>query len=342
MTRILPTNILIVVGALLAAALTHAPGVHAEKPGADRRLRITLKDRVETTRRLIRLSEIAQIAGGDPLLRQRAGRLDLVQLEEHESTADISRTLVQARLLLSDAAPDGFRVDGAPVVRVVTPTNIAPEDRALAVTQTAIAERLAIAVDDVVVRLAQPIPADVVQGIQQSPVDGLEARIPATPVGGANRVDLWVRDAAGVQRVRPISVEVRFRQLVPVATRPLKARQTLTIDDVDLEPRDLLQRGVGLTLEQVIGNALRRPVVAGDVIHNTDVIAAVATDDPVLIKPRDVVQVTVKKGTLIVKLPTAQALQAGREGEMIRVRNPSSGRVVIGRVTGAGEVEVPL
>jgi flagella basal body P-ring formation protein FlgA len=337
------TNLLRVLTALVAlAACWPSPEGTAAEPRADARLRITLHQQVETSDRLVRIADVAQIVGGTPLLRERVGRLDLVKLEDDESTADVSRTLVQARLLLSDAAPDGFHVDGAPVTRVFVPINLTPEDRALAVARTAVARHLALTADDVVLRLAQPLSPYLVQAIQLTPSDQLEARVSMTPTGGNTRIELWTRDANGVQHAAPFVVDLRFRQIVPVARRPLKARDTLTADDVDMQPRELAHRGTGLELEQVLGKALRRSVVAGHILQDVDLTAPVAADEPVVVKVRDIVRVTVRKGALTLVMPAAEALQAGREGETIRIRNTNSGRVVIGRVTGAGEVEVPL
>lgn len=335
-------RISMLVFAVLTAMSWRVAPARAAEPRLSGRLRISLNAEFETSERLIRIADVAQIAGGNPFLRERVGQLDLLKLDDDESSAEVSRTLVQARLLLSGAAPDGFRVDGARVTRITAPIVRTPEDRALAAARAAIARRSSLAPDEVIVRLSQPLAAGVAQDIERTPAGELEARLATDPDGGRTRVELWVRDVGGAQRVRQIAIDVRFRQLVPVATRPLKPRQTLTEVDVELVPRDLLQRGVALTIEQVTGKALRRTVARGDVISVNDLIEPLPADEPLLIKPRDIIRVTVRKGPLTVEMPSAQALQAGREGEMIRVRNPSSGRVVIGRVTAAGEVEVPL
>jgi flagella basal body P-ring formation protein FlgA len=43
-----------------------------------------------------------------------------------------------------------------------------------------------------------------------------------------------------------------------------------------------------------------------------------------------------------VVLSAAEALQSGRRGDTIRVRNPSSRRVITARVVGPGELQAPL
>ena len=61
-----------------------------------------------------------------------------------------------------------------------------------------------------------------------------------------------------------------------------------------------------------------------------------------LIRSRDAVRIVGRRKALKFVVPAAEALQSGRLGQLIRVRNLQSNRIVVGRVTGRGEVEVPL
>jgi flagella basal body P-ring formation protein FlgA len=238
-------------------------------------------------------------------------------------------------------APAGIRMDGASATQVTWQAAHSAEQRALDTVRSAVADHLTVPVDDVVVQLSQPLPADVAERIGATAADELTARV-TTAVSGRTRVDLWISDGRGGQRATPIAVELRFRQVTPVAARPIAARQTVAAADVVLETRELPQRGAALSLEQVTGKSLRRSVAAGEILTERDLIAPVKENDPVLIKPRDAVRLTARKGNLLFSMPGAEALQSGRMGEMVRVRNTASGKIVLGRVTGPGEVEVPL
>jgi flagella basal body P-ring formation protein FlgA len=54
------------------------------------------------------------------------------------------------------------------------------------------------------------------------------------------------------------------------------------------------------------------------------------------------VSLVARTATLNVTLSAAEVLQAGSEGDMIRVRNTASGKIVVGRVVSADVVEIPL
>lgn len=325
--------------AALVVALTTC--VRAAEPRRDGPLKIALNPAAEVSDRVVRIADIAKISGGNAVQRDRIGALDLVEMDEAGDSLEVRDTLVQARLLLSGVAPANFEIGGASTTQVSWYAGHGAEQRALDAARRAVSEQLAISAADITVQLSQPLPTDISGLIDATDVAQLTARS-VTPPGGRTRIDLWVADGKGGQIVRPIAVDVRFRQMMPVAVRPISARQKLVADDIALETRELPQRGVGLTLEQLEGRTLRRAVAAGEIISERDLLAIVDEKAPVIIRPRDVVRVTAKKGRLTLVLPTAEAMQAGRLGETIRVRNTTSGRTVIGRVTGPGEVEVPL
>lgn len=333
----------LLIGLGIAAAWCCTPIARAAAPRAAAPVQVTLHPRVQVGDRLVLIGDVARISGGDAAQRSHIARLDVLQLDAAQTTATVSQTLVEARLLLAGAPPQSFRIDGAADTQVSCTASINAESRALAAVRAAIASELLLPDDDVVVQLAQPLSAEALQRIDATAEEDLEARLTtATITGGRQRVALWTSDGAGVRRETLIIVDVRFRQLAPVATRPMTARHKIAAGDIRFEPRNLTQSGTALTPEQVAGKALRRAVAAGEIVTDRDLIAPVATDEPQVIRPRDAVRVTVRKGTLMLVMPGAEALQAGREGELIRVRNPQSGRTVIGRVTGPGEVEVPL
>lgn len=329
------THILIAAG----LALLTAASLRGAEPVDDGRLRIELRPEVEVAESVVRVADVAEITGGNAVQRERIGDFDLFELPAGESPMEVQAVLIEARLLLGGETDGSFVVTGTATVSLSA--SHGSEQRVLQACQDAISKQLSIARDDVVAQLATPLAAELTDLINATESGQLAAR-PAAPIGGRTRVDLWLQGSRRGQVVRPIVVDVQFRQLAPVAARPLKARQKLTENDVVLETRDLPHLGQALTLEQLIGTTLRKPVAAGAVVNDRDLIPVVDETRPVLIRPRDIVRVTAKKRNLILEMPAAEAMQAGRLGETIRVRNTATQKVIIGRVAGPGEVEVPL
>jgi len=87
----------------------------------------------------------------------------------------------------------------------------------------------------------------------------------------------------------------------------------------------------------------RRTIRPGEVLTLRDFEEQVGNDQAQqLIRTRDSVRITgVRKGLKFV-VPAAEAMQSGRKGQLIRVKNLHSNKVVVARVVGRGEVEVPL
>jgi flagella basal body P-ring formation protein FlgA len=308
---------------------------------ADDGVQVELQPEAQVADRMVHVADVARISGGTSVQRDRIGSLDLVEITEEQSKVEVTRGLVVARLLLGGESPASFEVTGETAVLVSRQLAQGAGPRAIEAARKSIAQHLSLSTADVVVQLSQPLPADVTRLIDGTEAGELTARTSNGP-GGRTRVDLWLSDGKGGQTVRPIAVDVRFRQLAPVAARKLAARQKLTAEDITLEIRELPQRGVTLTLEQLAGRTLRNPVAAGEIVMERDLVVVVDETSPVLIKPRDIVRVTAKKRNLTLTLPAAEAIESGRLGESIRLRNPTSTKIITGRVTGRGEVEVPL
>lgn len=327
--------------ALTSAALSRGEAF-ADVPSDHAVLRIALRPQVTVTERIVTVGDLATITGGTPAARSRAAALDLFELDDAQPEASITQTLVQARLLLAGFARDSVRIEGAAVSHIVLHGSRDAEQRVLDRVRQVVATHRALPVEEVVVQLAQPLSDDLLDLVAATPDESLAVRVASGSTSGRTRIELWTTDVRGARRVTPATVDVRFRQLVPVAARPLAARQPLTPGDVVLDEREVVQRAVWLNLDDLAGKAVRRPVSPGEILTERDLVPAAAESAPVVIKPRDVVRLTARTGRLILVVPTAEALQAGRQGELIRVRNPTSGRIVVGRVIGPGEVEVPL
>jgi len=304
-------------------------------------LQVELLPAAQVSDRMVHVTDVARISGGSAVQRDRIGSLDLAEITDEQSQVEITRGLVVARLLLGGESPASFEVIGESETLVSRQLTQGAGPRAVEAARKAIAQQLSLATADVVVQLSQPLTAEISRLIDETETAQLTART-SNPPGGRTRVDLWLSDGKGGQTVRPIAVDVRFRQLAPVAARKLSARQKLAAEDITLEIRELPQRGATLTLEQLAGRTLRNPVAAGEIIAERDLVVVVDEKSPILIKSRDLVHVTAKKRNLTLSLPAAEAMQSGRLGESIKLRNPTSTRIITGRVTGPGEVEVPL
>lgn len=121
----------------------------------------------------------------------------------------------------------------------------------------------------------------------------------------------------------------------PVALTRLLPETVLRTEDVRIARvrTALLRNDVARSLDQVVGMELRRPVAAGQPLSLTDLIR------PPLVQRGAMVRIELSVGGLSVT-GQAVALDAGAEGEKVRVQNLTSKAFLFAEVTGRGQVRV--
>jgi flagella basal body P-ring formation protein FlgA len=130
---------------------------------------------------------------------------------------------------------------------------------------------------------------------------------------------------------KPAPSAAEFRQVVVAATN-LSAGQTLQRDMLKLERLDAekVSRTHYLEVQGLEGQELIRALRAGDPIRLSDLRPAL------LVRRGDLVLMTVGSPKTFEISVKAEAMQDGKMGEQIKLRNTESGRSVSGIVTGKG------
>lgn len=154
----------------------------------------------------------------------------------------------------------------------------------------------------------------------------------------ANRSALHVEvrcDSAGWKLYVPVSVQVQVPVLV--ALRPLARGASVSAGDVEVQRRDRASVGAQALSdpEQLVGQVVSRPIAAGTVLA-AGVMAPLR-----LVKRGQAVTILGESGSFQIRAQ-GKALGDGSAGELIRVENLSSRRVVEGRIGTDGSVRVGL
>jgi flagella basal body P-ring formation protein FlgA len=160
------------------------------------------------------------------------------------------------------------------------------------------------------------------------PLSGLLASTltgPETPVTwrgevlyqGSRKFSVWAR------------VKISATMTRVVATQLILPGQTVTPDLVRIETYDdfPLRNDIARDLEEVVGRMPRRAIRAGLPFFRTDLI------EPLQVQRGDLVDVTAIAGATQLRLP-AVAETPGRQGDMISLKNPRSGKIFRARVEG--------
>lgn len=300
-------------------------------PAAAAGITVTVNAEATVVGPYMTLGEVAAITGDD---HERVKALEAVKLGN--APAPGRQIVLTSDILMTRLAGTGLDFSD------VTSWQVPPTIVVTTAAQTVSGERLAAAAAEAVRRQVggngsitiSPLgtPADVLAPLGQ--VD-LKAEMPAgIRFNMPTTVVVYVRaDGRPVTSVS-LRFDVRAYRQVVVAARNIDARETITAGSVRLERREVGRLTGYLTdTAKVVGQAARRPVSAGTPLTEAMV------DKPLLFRRGAAVTIVARAGDMTV-IAGGQALQDGREGEIIRVQNLSSKRIFNARVVGAATVEV--
>lgn len=157
---------------------------------------------------------------------------------------------------------------------------------------------------------------------------------------GSNDINIstvGVRCNEGTAWTVYVPVDIQFNHLVVVTTHGVSKGSVLSVDDIITSQRRarVLPNDLTTRLDQAIGKELLRNLPPGATIPVSALRA------PTAIRRGDSVQVRVGNDDLQV-LVTGIALASGAVGDVIKVKNTRTERVLVGTVRGPGEVEVGM
>jgi flagella basal body P-ring formation protein FlgA len=134
-----------------------------------------------------------------------------------------------------------------------------------------------------------------------------------------------------------VPVTIKAYRMVVTAAEPLARNQSLEPTLLKLTEKDVsrLNQGYFSSIAEVKGKQLIRSVQLGAILKPNMV------KEPIIIKRGDVVMIIAKTGALSVK-SAGVALNDGRLGQQIQVKNKASKRVVVARVINSKQVQVVM
>lgn len=318
------------VGLVLAAYLTAADSAIVV---------VTVRPRVEVPGLNVTVGDAAAVEGGPAALRQQIARLDLADLSPDRPSATVSREQVAYRIRLAGIDPALFRVEGATQAQLTLERcQVTTEEMETAVRQ-AVLRRLPWKPDDVDIVFVKPVPKSLTLPGTRAEVR-LEAELRAGPLPlGRVNLDLAVYVRGERRQAVPVSLDVKAYQKVAVCKRRVERGEPLSDDNVLFDRRVVQGLNSYVTPgDSLLGKRAKHALQPGQVLSAHDVESG-APLGPVLVKQRELVKAVARLGPLQVTT-VAEALQEGRDGQWIRVRNVDSKKVVVGRVVAKATVEV--
>jgi flagellar basal body P-ring formation protein FlgA len=322
---------------LLAAPLLAQP-----VPGRTNPVLITLRPQAEVGCRAVTIGAIADIEGDNPSLCKAIASLDLADPPANRTALQITRKQVAFRLELSDLPRGSYRLEGAEVTTVTMAHYVPPESEILAIAMQAVKARLnASDPEDYQIQLARPI-------VLQTTVAGLKEDIslraqlhnPTAPTVGHIQVDINVFACGELKLSFAVHLDVNACPKVAVATRAIEKGEGLSGAAIRIErrPVDGLQ-GYIVSADALVAKRARRALTPGQVVLVSDTDLLDDTSERILVHQHDPVKLLVRLGAINI-IVNGEAQENGRLGQLIKVVNMESKKIVLGRVTERSLVEV--
>lgn len=167
----------------------------------------------------------------------------------------------------------------------------------------------------------------------EAPVQGCDGAVTVEPADTRRPARMRFVASCADRWRRGFVVRADVSARVVVAAAPVPAGRPIGDADLALERRSL--RGADDALgdpRDALGLSSRRSLRSGDVVRRAALVA------PTVVRRGDAVRIVARREG-IEATSAGEALDAGARGDVVRVRNSGTGKVIRARVTEAGVVE---
>lgn len=291
-----------------------------------------LKPSVVVDADVIELGDIADLGTLDSSSAQQWGAVAVGRAPLPGQSRFVTLETLRLRLRQAGIDPDAVVFQGPPDVRVTREAMSLPVERIKRAVEAEIRSRMPWKNEDVTV---ESITFDETLQLPRGELAfQIEPKRNETYLG---RTILALHLMVNDRPLRRIWVNATISVMtdVVVVTRPLGRNQPIELADVTLERRnraELASDVVG-SIEAALGHRTTRGIYPGTALQSNMLVL------PPLVRRGDVVQIVAHSGSLTITA-TGLVRQHGSLGEMVRVMNTDSNRVITARVVGPGEVAV--
>ncbi len=273
------------------------------------RIIIRLRPHITTRSQLIHMKDIADIHTKDHTIHKRIADIDIAEFTAKDTHLLITKKHVFYRLQVAQLLPSDFILIGSDDVKVYLQRRILRPEEIVQVAKDSLLQSLPYPADTVEVELAIPVHVALPEVAADDQIR-ISARPHIPPRLGRVQMDVtvYVNDRSIISLAMYFNVRFRSSSMI------------------------MQSSAVG-------GSASSSPVTHPSTGSGAAFESSRSSD--AIIRPGQRVTLVVQSGALRVTA-IGEALEHGRFGQVIRVQNVDSKKVLFGRVAGPGTVEVDL
>lgn len=295
---------------------------------------VAVSEQVKVGSPVITLGELAEISGSDTERIQNLRQLKLGAAPLPGSSFVLTKEVIDMRLGASGVDLSGVAWNIPNAVTVIGDSQVISGqlliDKAVAAIRSQVGSDVGL--DDLTISSVGQVQDAIVPpgslAFTTTLPYGIRYNTPTTVT-----VDINVNERS-ITKVR-LKFDVKLYRQVIIATREMNAREILTEDCLRYERMDIGHLPAGFVTDKtkIAGLMTRRTVTPGMVLTNSMV------NRPAIVKQGSMVTLVAYIGNMKVTAG-GQAMQNGCEGQLIRVLNVNSKRIVFGKILDEGTVQV--
>ena len=307
-------------------------------------IRITLRNNPVVTSRQIKLSDVADVSSTSDAQQKFASQIDLKPIPAGKRTLALTRSYVQIRLMLAGWSRDDIFIQGRALTTVSydPPRPISDTDVENAARKTML-QVMGVPEENLKVSLLRSFVDSLPPSLKTMPGLRVDVIPPADVKLGQTSLTVTLWDAERQLKSQRVQFQVLRRHRVAVARTSIQRDSALTPAAFHFENRFLAKRVDELSEDELLGMTPRNQLNRDDIIELKLLRKTAPRTLTPVIRKRDRVQATYSRGGLFLQLQNAEALEDGRIGDVIPLRNPGeNGREFSALVLGPGRVEIRM
>lgn len=281
---------------------------------------------------VLTLGEIAQITGEDEAKISALKALRLGSAPKPGGRLVLTRELLGTRLAASGADLGGITWSVPESIVITANSQVVAGQKIADTAFEALVKRLNIRENKRQIELVS-FSEDVAAPIGEI---GLKAEIPyGIRKSGLTIVNVIITCDGRIYDKVSLRYNVKVFEDIVIASKQIAPQEALTTENLTYQRTDIARlSGAYVTdISKLTGLTAKRPIASGTLITDS------LLKKPILVKRGTNVTISAHSGAIAITA-SGQALQDGAEGQVIRVQNTNSKRIVTAKVMGEGLVQI--
>ena len=299
--------------------------------------------RIQVDPGLVRLSDVAVIAGRDEPAVRSISDLDLCHLQTGDEKR-LTRAFLELRLSLAVVHARNVRWSGSQ--SVIVTTDQSPEKLLLQVEQeieNKISHHLDRPLEDIRIRFLRPLEDVFVDEVNHDAELMPEVVISDEQPIGRKTIEVRLLNDRNVISSRSVSLEISVKQSELRVKELINRNELIGSENVYVFDSFVTSLQDQVLPADVYGRLARRNLRVGERLDLSDLQPELKTvPQEIVVRPRDAIRLIARHKNLEYVVPQAEAMQSGEIGQIIKVKNLQSNRVVHARLVSHDEAVVDL